>query len=395
MTGFEARISLIAQRLDEQEQGIWASHDRALAMIEAGEDVLLLSVGDPDLPTLDSIIDHAAKSLRDGRTHYSPGMGELELRRVIARIEERASDRPCSVDEILIFPGATNAIFTVLSCLIDPGDEVVVSEPMYIGYSDIFRILEARVQHISPGADRNFKLDPALLEAAISDRTRVVLLNTPGNPSGSVIAGEELRDIASLCLEKNIWLVSDEVYSMITFEEKHVSARTAAESLDNVIVVDGLSKSHAMTGWRMGWVVAAESLVQSFLAFTSATVFGCSQFVQDAAAFAMENDEAYMARVRDVYRRRRDFVCGKLATIPRISFCRPGAGMFVMIDVSAVAPDGESFAQGLLETERVSLLPGSGFGASTKGFVRLSLTQDIPLLEEALARIDRYISRLP
>ena len=162
-----------------------------------------------------------------------------------------------------------------------------------------------------------------------------------------------------------------------------------------MIVVDGLSKSHAMTGWRMGWVVAAESLVQSFLAFTSATVFGCSQFVQDAAAFAMENDEAYMARVRDVYRRRRDFVCGKLATIPRISFCRPGAGMFVMIDVSAVAPDGESFAQGLLETERVSLLPGSGFGASTKGFVRLSLTQDIPLLEEALARIDRYISRLP
>jgi arginine:pyruvate transaminase len=184
--------------------------------------------------------------------------------------------------------------------------------------------------------------------------------------------------------------VSDEVYSMITFEDRHVSLRTAAERLENVVVIDGLSKSHAMTGWRLGWVVTHQRLVEHLLQFFSSTVFGCSQFVQDAAAFALQNDEEYMAEVRSEYKNRRDFVCDRIASIPLLDCAKPEAGMFVMLDVRGLNTDGMAFAEDLLEEQRVSVLPGAGFGSSTRDYVRLSLAQPLSCLEESMNRIERF-----
>lgn len=389
---FSGRFSALAERLDGDTSGVWAVHERACAMQAAGEEVYLLSVGDPDLPTLPSIIDHVIASLREGRTHYAPGAGEPNLREVIAGIEERSASRPCSPDDIIVFPGATNAIYNVMSCLLDAGDEVIVAEPMYIGYRSIFAALGAKVVSVALEVDNGFRLHLERLSAAITDRTRVVFINTPGNPAGNMIPTDQLRSLAQLCWKRGIWLASDEVYSMITFEDRHVSLRAAAERLENVIVIDGLSKSHAMTGWRLGWVVTHQDLVKRLLLFSSATIFGCSQFVQDAAAFALQNDEEYMTAVRSEYKKRRDFVCGRIDSIALLDCAVPGAGMFVMLDVGGLNTDGMRFAEDLLEEQRVSVLPGAGFGRSTRDYVRLSLAQSLPYLEESMNRIERFVN---
>ncbi len=388
---FSGRYSALAARLDGEASEVWAVHERACALQAAGEEVYLLSVGDPDLPTLSTTIDHAIESLRRGRTHYAPGAGERRLREVIAGIEERSASRPCSPDDVVVFPGATNAIYGVLSCLLDEGDEVIVAEPMYIGYRSTFAALGAKIVPVPLDVSNGFRLNLEWLAAAITDRTRVVLINTPGNPAGNMISAQQLRALADLCLKRGIWLASDEVYSMITFEDRHVSLRTAAERLENVIVIDGLSKSHAMTGWRLGWVVSHQHLVKHLLHYASATIFGCSQFVQDAAAFALQNDEEYMAEVRSEYKRRRDFVCDRIASISGLDCTPPKAGMFVMVDVSGLNTDGMQFAEELLVEQRVSVLPGAGFGHSTRDYVRISLAQPISYLEVSMNRIGRFV----
>ncbi|GAB3102982.1 pyridoxal phosphate-dependent aminotransferase [Aestuariicella hydrocarbonica] len=391
---FQGSISNIAKRLQGESSSVWEVHDKACAMAARGEDVILLSVGDPDLDTHPDTVDYAIQQLKKGRTHYAPGMGELSLREVIADIESRTSKRQCGPENILICPGATNAIYTVMSCLLNVGDEVVVADPMYVGYFGIFDSVGSHVIRVPLQTNNNFELDVDLLTAAVTDKTRVIFINTPGNPAGNMIKPAQLRQLAEYCYQKNIWLVSDEVYSMITFEEKHTSLLAAAEHLDNIIVIDGLSKSHSMTGWRLGWIVASVALQKELLNFASATIFGCCQFVQDAGAFALKNDAAYMAEIRQAYKIRRDYAAERIATIDGLHCQPPKAGMFMMVDVSAVAADGEAFAKGLLKQEKVSVLPGSGFGESTRDYVRVSLTLPTESLGQAFDRIERYVKKL-
>ncbi|MDA0977378.1 MAG: pyridoxal phosphate-dependent aminotransferase [Proteobacteria bacterium] len=387
---FEARFSQTATRLLAPDNRVWAVHDRAMKRLAAGEDIIVMSVGDPDLPTIAGAIALAVTSLYRGRTHYSPGMGEPELRRVIAEIESDASGRLTTPEEIIIFPGATNALFTVLACLLDKDDELIVTEPAYIGYRGLFAAVGAAVVAVPSLAGDGFRIDIDAIKAAATDRTRVLLLNTPGNPSGHVIPHRDLQALCEWALEQDIWLVCDEVYSMLTFETPFVSARKAAPVLDNIIIVDGLSKSHAMTGWRLGWVVAPLAAIPPLLEFTSATVFGCSQFVQDAAAFALKNDQTYIQSVRDEYRQRRDYALARIAAIRGITCVKPAAGMFMMMDVSETGMNGYDFAENLLDRAGVSVLPGGGFGSRTTGFVRLSLTQGEQVLKQAFDRIETF-----
>lgn len=392
-TQFNPLFSAMSERLVTGDSAVWAVHDKALERKAAGEDVYLLSVGDPDLATLPTTVRAAIDSLEKGRTHYAPGRGELRLRQVIAEIEIKASVKPCDPDEVVIYPGATNAIYTVLACLLDPGDDIVVMEPMYVGYDGIFRSLSLNKVGVPLDVEAGFGFDLDSVKAAITGSTRLVFINTPGNPAGNIVSQDDLRELAAYCLERNIWLVCDEVYSMITFERRHVSLRRAAVQLDNVIIVDGLSKSHAMTGWRLGWTVAPRVVADRFLDFTSSTIFGCCQFVQDAGAFALMNDEEYINGVREEYRQRRNYVCERVAEIDGLSCDVPEAGMFVMIHVDDRHVDGLRFAEQLLAEQGVSVLPGVGFGQCTADFVRVSLAQPINVLRPAFDRIARFCTQ--
>lgn len=385
------KFSRASERLAVDNSIYWGVHNEACTRKEAGEDIILFSIGDPDLPTLDFIVEHAVQSLKNGRTHYSPGAGEVPLRQAIADIESGSSGKPTNIDQIVVHPGGTNALFTTLSCFLNEGDEIIIPSPMYVGYQGFLGVIGAKVVTVALDVAANFSLDIAAVKAAFTPATRVLFLNTPGNPGGNIIPGEDLRELAAFCMERGVWIVCDEVYSMITFGQRHVSLIKAAETLENVVVIDALSKSHAMTGWRMGWTVSSKDTAKRILDFASGTIFGCCQFVQDAAAFALNNDEEYTRAIADEYRVRRDYALERIRAIPGLGANNPQAGMFVMMNVERVASDGLEFATGLLEHGGVSVLPGGAFGEISRSAVRLSLTHPVHIMSKAFDRIERYL----
>ena len=398
MSGFNKNqnkpYSRLVGRLSSSSGEAWLVHEQAMQMKQRGEDVVILSIGDPDFRTPDPIIDNAVSHMRVGRTHYSPALGELSLRRAVADYETRTSPHLCTTDEVSIFPGVTSAIYSVLSCLLDAGDEIIITDPWYVGYEPILQALDVRVKTILTLPENRFEPQLDDFVAAISEQTRVVFVNTPGNPTGAIINRETLKKLANFCYEKGIWLVCDEVYSMFTYENPHISLRSAAQRLDNVVVIDGLSKSHAMSGWRMGWVVAPVELTAHLGKFAGMSMFGCPQFIQDAAAFALNNDEYYVRDMCARYQKRRDLVCTHLDAIPGLKYLRPESGMFIMVDVSDIYQDDKIFAQKLLDAESVSVLPGSAFGRSTTGHVRVSLVQPEDILTEGCKRLERFVRQL-
>lgn len=310
--------SRASHRLARGSSNVWRVHLDAVARLNQGDDIILLSVGDPDFPTPEFITQQVVDSLQEHRTHYSPAAGEPRLRDAITALEASLTDKYFSRDQFVIFPGATAALYAILMCISDEGDEIVVPEPMYVGYREIFDTVGLRARTV-PLSPPGFDLQVDKLEAAISSRTRAVLVNTPGNPCGNIIPAESLIHLNEVCQSRNIWLLCDEVYSLIHFDEPHVSLLHCVENLDHVVVVDGLSKSHAMSGWRIGWAAAPPELAGALERFAGATFFGCSQFIQDAAAFALTHDEPQVVKMRAEYQRRRDYAVKRIQDIPNLT----------------------------------------------------------------------------
>jgi arginine:pyruvate transaminase len=384
-------LSRTAKRLTRDGDDVWAVSFRADEIEQDGGRVLRLCVGDPDFATPDAIHAAVSDSLKRGRTHYSSAQGELELRKSIAGLENKTSRHSCEPEQVVVFPGATNALFAVLSCLLDTEDELVVPEPMYAGYRGIFDTVGCQVIHAPLNTTNNFALDIEKTKAAVNDKTRAVLVNTPGNPAGNMASAEQLEELAAFCLDRGVWLICDEVYSMLAFDQPHVSIRRAAQNPENIISINSLSKSHAMSGWRLGWVIVPVNLAPSMRNFNGGTLYGCPQFIQDAAACALRHDGDHVADMRDQYRLRRDYVVKRISGIPELQCQPPTGGMFVMADVSSTGLNGRQFALQLLEEQRVSLVPGDGFGGSTENFVRITLAQPVEVLSEAFDRIETFL----
>lgn len=383
--------SALAARLSADAGNVWQIHEEALARAGAGEDVIVLSVGDPDFPTPKEITDYLVQQVQRGRTHYSPAGGEPELLQALASLETNVEGREFRADQFTIFPGATAALYGVFACIANAGDEVIVPEPMYIGYRGIFDALGVTIVPVPLDESAGFELRLERVEQAVTGKTRAVLINTPGNPCGNVLSADVMRELARRCTELDLWLVCDEVYSLFTYDDSHVSMLKVAESLGNLIVIDSLSKSHAMSGWRIGWSVAPAEFTRTLHRYCGAVFFGCSQFIQDASAFALSFNAPHILSMRAEYRSRRDYVVERIAALNQVDCYEPRAGMFVMVDVRRCADDGDAFARKLLDEAGVSVIPGSGFGRNTRDYVRLSLTQPRGVLAAALDRIERVL----
>lgn len=379
--------SQMAQRLDQTADDVWAVHYEAVARQAAGEDVILMSVGDPDFATPDDISEQLLTSIQAGRTHYSPPAGEPGLRQAIADLETNAAGRSFTPDQFVITPGATGALFAVLATICDPGDEVIIPEPMYIGYQGMITALGLKVKSIPLDIDQDCTLDVDALLSLVSDQTKACLVNTPGNPFGNIIPGDTLKQLAAALLDRGVWLISDEVYSLLTFNEPHVSLLKCAADLSNVVVVDGLSKSHAMSGWRIGWVATNTDLAAAVTRYSGAALFGCSQFVQDAASYALRTNGPYVDQMCELYRERRDYVVQRVAELPGVDCVVPKAGMFVMLDFRHVSNDVSALVRRLLDEKGISFVPGIGFGPSAQHFARASLTHRVDVLGEAMDRL--------
>lgn len=389
------RFSSLTTRIAGRGAGAWRAHFEGVRRREAGADVILLTISDPDQPPPAAVIDETVAALRRHHTGYAPIIGYPAVREAVAARIARRTGQPCAADNVVIVPGTEAGLYCAMQCLADAGDEVVVPEPIYATYEAIINASGARMVTVPLPSLSGFHPDLDALAAAITPHTRVVWINSPHNPTGAVFTAEEIAAIAKLCRERDLWLLSDEVYEDLAFARPHTSPWSLPGMAERTVVCSSLSKSHAMAGFRFGWIVGPPALAEHLFNLLLAMLFGGPPFIQDGALPALTNDLPEAAALREDYRRRAVLLAGLLAEAPGCRVIRPEGGMFVMVDVRGTGRRAQDFAEGLIAQENVAVLPCDGFGPSAAGHLRISLTEPDARLREAGERILRFARGLP
>ncbi len=383
----------LVERIAGDGARAWDIHYLAQQRRERGEDVIVLSVGDPDFDTPDPIVEVAVDSLRRGRHHYTPSVGLPELRDAVARNHRRDTGQPVGGANVAILAGAQNALMATAMCVLGPGDDIIIPEPMYVTYEGVVGACGARLVNVSLHPEDGFQIDPERIEAAIGPNSRALLINTPHNPTGAVLGRQVLEDLAGICRRYDLWLISDEVYATITYGAEHISPCAMPGMAERTATISSLSKSHAMTGWRLGWVIGPTDLISHVDNLTNSMLYGLPPFIQDAALFAVTTALGELDDMKTAYGARRDTFCAAIDGIDGISACWPDGGMFVMVDIRATGMTSGDFMERIYQAENVSLLSGEAFGPSGAGHVRISLAASDADLAEGCRRIERFVRK--
>ncbi|MDE2294387.1 MAG: pyridoxal phosphate-dependent aminotransferase [Gammaproteobacteria bacterium] len=387
------KFSALVERIAGDGADAWITHYEARAARDRGEDVILLSAGDPDLETPDAVRERAIECIRAGDTHYTPTTGRQHLREAIAALHAARTGQRASADQIVVLAGAQNGLFATSLCLAGPGDEVISFDPMYTTYPATIEVSGARLVRVPAPARTGFRIDLEALERAITPRTRAIFLATPSNPTGVITNEAELAVIGDLAERHSLWVVADEVYAGIAPGGRVPGLATRLP--EQVVTICSLSKTHAMPGWRAGWVAGPRAFAAHVESLVMCMLFGLPGFVQEAAATAISIAPQAEARTREYCTARRDLLLGELRGAKNLTCAAPETGMFMLLDVRATGLTGYQFMRGLYEAERVAVLDGGAFGRETEGFVRVFVATDEPVLREASARIRRFANSLP
>lgn len=380
------RYASITDRLAGLGSGKWALHLQARAMISAGIPVIELTIGEPDMPPDRALLDEAARAMYAGRTKYSNGRGEPA---VVAALVEKYRRRRADVTEanILCFPGTQTALFAVLLGLAEAGDEVLVGDPLYATYEGVVASTGAAIRTVPLRPENRFHMQAGDLEAAITPKSRVLLLNNPHNPSGAVLTRDEVRAIAEVCRKHDLWIMCDEVYEELTFGAEFFSPFDFPEFAERTVALSSISKSHAAPGFRSGWAAGPAEFCERLLPVSETMLFGVQPFIADMTAMAVSQPFDTARRMRESYARRAGIVADALAGSNVIRPLMPEGGMFILLDVGATGLSGEDFARRLLREKHVAVMPGSSFGEEARNFIRLSLTVPDETLREAVGRM--------
>ena len=388
------RYSSLTERVAGRGAGAWAVHRRAIELREAGEDVIALTVGDPDQAPPELLIETTVAALRAHRTGYSRMIGTEALRQAIAARHAARTGQNCTADNVVVVPGAQGGLYCALQCLAGAGDEVVVPEPIYATYEAVIGASGATMVTVPLMPERGFHPDLDRMAAAIGPKTRVVWINSPHNPTGAVFTADEIGAIAALCRKHDLWLLSDEVYEDLAFARPHVSPWSLPGMAERTVVVSSLSKSHAAPGFRLGWMIGPPVLQEHLFNLLLCMTYGSPGFIQEGALAVLRQEAKEVAALREDYRRRAAMMSALLAEAPNCRIVPPEGGMFVLLDCRGTGLGSEEFALELLEREHVAVLPCDGFGPSAAGHLRIALSAPDGRLEEAGRRIVRFAQRL-
>jgi aminotransferase len=394
MTTEATRPPLAERALAERVHAVPPSGIRKFFDILATmDDVISLGVGEPDFDTPERIVAAGVRSLHNGRTHYTSNYGTIELRRALAdHLEGRYGVAYDPATELLITVGASEAVDLALRATCDPGDEVVLHEPSYVAYVPAVVFAGGVVRHVATRLEDDFALDPAAVEAAITPRTKALFLGYPCNPTGAVLPDDVQEQLADIARRHDLLVYSDEIYDRLAYGSyRHRPFSALPGMRERTILMGGFSKAYAMTGWRVGWLAAPAGILEGIVKVHQYGIMSASTTAQDAALEALLNGEADVERMVGEYDRRRRLVVDGFNALGLRTF-EPRGAFYAFPEVtSATGLSSEDFAQGLLEQERVAVVPGSAFGPSGEGHVRACYATSYEQLQEALVRIGRFV----
>ncbi|MFN3678294.1 pyridoxal phosphate-dependent aminotransferase [Thermosynechococcus sp.] len=367
---------------------------KAKAMRAAGEDVCSFSAGEPDFDTPAHICEAAKMALDQGKTRYGPAAGEPALRQAIATKLNNDNHLPYRAENILVTNGGKQALFNLMLALINPGDEVIIPAPYWVSYPEMVHLASGTPVIVTTTAETGYRITPAQLEAAITPKTRLFVLNSPSNPTGMVYTPAEIRDLATVIVRHQLWVVSDEIYEKILYEgANHLSIGAVSEAVfERTIVCSGFAKAYAMTGWRVGYLAGPADLIQATTKIQGHSTSNVCTFAQYGALAALEGSQACVAEMVAAFRDRRACMYQGICEIPRLRCLKPQGAFYLFVDISETGLSSVEFCDRLLEEEKVAAIPGKAFGMDDH--IRLSYATDLATIEKGLTRLAKFVERL-
>jgi aspartate aminotransferase len=367
---------------------------RARKLEAEGRQIVHLEIGEPDFATPDNIVEAAIGAMQNGYTHYTPASGIREAREAVAGFVTRTLHTDVDANDVVLVPGSKNVLlFTLLAC-IEPGDEVILPDPGYPAYASQVSFIGAIPKTVTLREEKNFRMDLDELASMVGPKTRMLIINTPQNPTGGVLTEEDVDFVCDLVMKHDLLLVSDEIYSQLVYGFKHVSPLSRPGMRERTVLMDGLSKSYAMTGWRLGYAVAPRELAAKLDTLMINSSSCAAAFTQIAAieALGSPTSEHAVHRMVKVFEHRRNLVVDGLNEIPGIRCARPQGSFYVFPNIEGTGFDEHELASRLLNEAGVAVLPGTAFGAAGKGFIRLAYTQSEDELKLGLSRIKEFVA---
>ena len=384
-------VNYLSKRVAElKPSGIRKFFDIAATM----KNVISLGIGEPDFTTPEPILQAGIRSLQNGETHYTSNWGKLELRQAIANNLKNlygVSYNP--ENEVVATVGVSEALYLTMVAVLDPGDEVIIPTPCFVSYQAEVLLAGGVPVEIPSKIENNFQLDPDEVRAAITPKTKVIFVGYPSNPTGAVAEREILLEVAKIAEEHNLLIISDEIYDRLVYGFEHVCVPTLGESIKRrTILLGGFSKDYAMTGWRIGYACGPADIIKGLVRVHQYTIMSAPTTAQDAALEAMQNGEKHVQNMLAEYNRRRKLIVGGLNRLGLRTF-EPRGAFYAFPNIQASGMDDETFAETLLKEEGVAVVPGNAFGPGGDGFVRACYATAYEKIEEALQRMERFMSR--
>ena len=367
---------------------------KAKALEAQGREIIHLEIGEPDFDTPAHIVEAAIKALRDGQTHYTPSAGIPAVRQTIAEHISRSRGVEVSPGEVVITPGAKPIMYFVIMALLQAGDEAIYPDPGFPIYHSMINFVGAKAVPLPLREDKNFRFDPDEFRSLVTDKTRLIILNTPQNPTGGILTRQDLEVIADTIRGRDIMVLTDEVYEQILYEGEHASILSLPEMQPQTILLDGFSKTYAMTGWRLGYGVMPETLAAHVAKLMVNSNSCTAAFTQLAGIAALTGPQDEIKTMVNAFRKRRDVIVAGLNQIPGFRCANPGGAFYVFPNIEGTGMASKPLADYLLDKAGVALLSGDGFGIYGKGYVRFSYANSIENIQKALARINEAVAAL-
>lgn len=359
-----------------------------------GENIIHFEIGDPDFPTPRNIIDAAERALENGYTHYSDPMGDYEFRKLISENNGKTRGFEPDINQVLVSPGANILIYYAVRCLVNPGDEVIVPDPCFPTYLSVFRFCGVKPVFVPLKEQYAFHMRPEDIRKKITARTQMIIVNSPHNPTGAIMTKDELKEIAEMALEHDIYLYSDEIYSRLNYgENSFYSPSMVDQCKKKIIVANGFSKAFAMTGWRLGVGIGPEKVMKKMGLLLETTSSCVPSFIQHAGIEAVSGDQSSVKYMASEYKKRREVMVQGLNNIENVSCVMPGGAFYVFANIKRTGLSSEEFAARLLNQSGVGLCPGTCFGESGEGFVRLCYATSLENIQEGIRRMKNFVEK--